>query len=54
MPRQLTQIAKFDLPPTFPDDLVAAVASLTPQHVLLLAKRELDPAGVLGAGRGPR
>jgi predicted Zn-dependent peptidase len=41
---RLALIARFDLPPTFFDDHVAALAALTPQNVLALARRELDPA----------
>ena len=41
---RLELIARFDLPPTFFDDHVATLARLTPQHVLALARRELDPA----------
>jgi zinc protease len=39
----LDEIATFDLPPSFADELVARIARLTPSEVLILLQTELDP-----------
>jgi predicted Zn-dependent peptidase len=40
----LAEIAAFDLPPGFADDLARRVARLGPRDVMALVRAELDPA----------